>query len=561
MATANEAYGPNDRYLGNPNLPNYQYKHSFTQWEYDEYQKCMMDPVYFAENYIKIVNVDKGLITFPIWDFQKNMIETFHKNRFTICKVARQSGKTTTVVAYLLHYLIFNPMVRIAILANKGSTAREILSRLELAFEYLPKFLQCGVEEWNKGSVKFNNGSLAVADSTTGSSVRGKSFNIIFLDEFAHIPNHLAVEFFESTYPTISSGQTTKVIIVSTPKGLNYFHTMWEKAIKKQSLYIPIDVHWSQVPGRDEKWKQETISNTSEQQFRQEFGTEFIGSTNTLISADKLQIMIGKDPVYQEDFVQIYEMPQANKVYCLVADVSEGLGKDYSTFSVFDITQIPYKQVMTYQNNEISPMMFPTIIYATAKKYNEAFVLIEINNIGLQVSDILHHDLEYENLIKIKNSGRNGQEVSDGFAGGIQNGLKTSKQSKRIGCTNLKTLIEADKLLVYDEHTILELKTFSENKNTWAAEDGNHDDLVMTLVNFSWLVSQKTFKTKIDSDIRKVIQEEQFNLQDTDIVPFGIIDDGRDEKYLQDEAGDLWFEDRSRTYPFDDFAWDPYGRF
>lgn len=272
MAAQNESYGPNDRYLGNPNLPNYQYKHAFTQWEYDEYQKCMKDPVYFAENYIKIVNVDKGLITFPIWDFQKDMIRTFHNNRFTICKVARQSGKTTTVVAYLLHYLIFNPMVRIAILANKGSTAGEILSRLELAFEYLPKFLQCGVEEWNKRSVKFNNGSIAVADSTTGSSVRGKSFNIIFLDEFAHIPNHIAVTFFESTYPTISSGETTKVIIVSTPKGLNYFHYMWEKAIKKESSYIPIDIHWTKVPGRDEKWKKETIANTSEQQFRQEFG-------------------------------------------------------------------------------------------------------------------------------------------------------------------------------------------------------------------------------------------------------------------------------------------------
>lgn len=289
--------------------------------------------------------------------------------------------------------------------------------------------------------------------------------------------------------------------------------------------------------------------------------TEFLGSTNTLISADKLQTLVGKTPVYHEDFVDIFQEPIENRTYALVADVSEGLGKDYSTFSVFDITQIPYVQVMKYQNSDIKPMMFPTIIYATAKKYNEAFVLIEINNIGLQVADILHHDLEYENLLKIKNSGRNGQEVSEGFTTGIQNGLKTSKQSKRIGCTNLKTLIESDKLIVQDEDTIFELKTFSENKGTWAAEDGNHDDLVMTLVNFSWLVSQKTFKTRVDTDIRKVLQEEQFNIHDTDLVPFGIIDDGREEKLQRDQDGDLWFEDRTRVFPFDDFAWDPYGRF
>ena len=258
-------------YQNNPNLPKFSYKHAYTQAEYDEYVKCANDPVYFAKTYVKIVSLDHGLVTFPIWDFQKNMLETFHNNRFTICKLPRQVGKTTTCVAYLLHYIIFNEYARIAILANKGSTAREIMSRLQLAFEYLPNFLKPGVVEWNKGSIELANGSTALADSTSGASVRGKSFNIIFLDEFAHVPNNVAKEFFDSTYPTITSGVNTKVIIVSTPKGLNLFHSMWEKAVQKVSTYIPIEVHWSQVPGRDQKWKEETIKNTSEEQFRQEF--------------------------------------------------------------------------------------------------------------------------------------------------------------------------------------------------------------------------------------------------------------------------------------------------
>lgn len=560
MSIQKQTYLPVDRYLGNPNLPNVNYVHSYTKEEEDEYAKCMVDPVYFAETYVKIVTLDHGLITFPIWDFQKNMIKTFHENRFTICKVARQSGKTTTVVSYLLHYILFNPTVKVAILANKGSTAREILSRLKRAFEYLPKFLQQGVQEWNKGSLEFSNGSIIIADATSGSSVRGNTYNIIFLDEFAHVANNIAVEFFESTYPTITSGTTSKVIIVSTPKGLNLFHTMWQKAIQKKSSYIPIDIHWSLVPGRDERWKKETIENTSELQFRQEFGTEFLGSTNTLISADKLETLVDINPIYHEDFINIFENPEDDKTYALTVDVSEGLGKDYSTFSVIDITQIPYKQVMTYRNNKIDPVLFPTIIFATAKKYNEAFVLVEINNVGLQVADILHDDLEYENLLKVKNSGRNGQEVSEGFASGLQNGLKTSKQSKRIGCTNLKTLIESDKLIVQDEMTILELKTFSEAKNSWAAEEGNNDDMVMTLVNFAWLANQKAFKNAVNNDIRKVLQEEQFNIQDIDLVPPLIIDDGRDEKFIKDQNGDMWFEDREGFYPFDDYNWDPLSK-
>ena len=545
-------------YQNNPNLPKSSYKHVYTQAEYDEYIKCANDPVYFAKRYVKIVSLDHGLVTFPIWDFQENMLNTFHNNRFTICKLPRQVGKTTTCVAYLLHYLIFNQYARIAILANKGSTAREIMSRLQLAFEYLPNFLKPGVVEWNKGSIELANGSTALADSTSGASVRGKSFNIIFLDEFAHVPNNVAKEFFDSTYPTITSGVNTKVIIVSTPKGLNLFHSMWEKAVQKVSTYVPIEVHWSDVPGRDEKWKEETIKNTSEEQFRQEFETEFLGSSNTLISGDKLRAMVFKRPIREEDYTLVYELPQEKKTYALIVDVSEGQGKDYSTFSVFDVSQIPYRQVARYRNNRIPPMLFPTTILAWAKRYNEAFVLVEINSIGLQVADILHNDFAYDNLIKIHTGGKKGQEVSAGYNSRIQYGIRTTPQSKRIGCANLKTLIESDKLIINDDETIEELKTFSSSRQSFAAEEGNNDDLVMTLVHFAWLTSQRYFKDSVNNDVRRVLQEEQMHLMDQDLVPFGVIDDGLQDPFEIDDKGDRWIEDRRRMYPLEDLY--PYGK-
>jgi len=555
----------NGGYHANPNLPKEGYIHQYTQQELDEYKKCMDDPVYFSRNYIKIVTLDNGLTNFDMYPFQENMINTFHNNRFTICKLPRQVGKTTTAVAYLLHFLLFNEFGRVAILANKASTAREIMSRLQLAFEYLPRFLQQGVVEWNKGSIQFSNGSLAIADATSGASVRGKTFNILFLDEFAHVPNGIAKAFFDSTYPTISSGKNTKVIIVSTPLGLNLFHSIWKKAVEKENSYIPIEINWWDVPGRDEVWKKETIENTSEEQFRQEFNTEFIGSTNTLISAAKLISMRAITPVetrededeHGKKAMHIFNLPEPDHVYAIIVDVSEGLGLDYSTFSIFDVSKIPYVQVARYQSNKMNTMVFPTVIYAYANMYNEAFVLVEINTIGLQVADTLHNDLEYAGLLKIQRGGRNGQEVSSGFKTAIQNGLKTSVQTKRIGCANLKTLIENDKLIVQDEDTILELQTFTQTKQTFAAEEGNHDDLAMTLVNFAWLAAQKMFKQSVNNDIRKALQDEQYRIEDINIVPFGIIDDGLQDEFLVDVDGDIWKEDIKRRYPFDDFNWGP----
>lgn len=546
-------------YNNNPNLPKEDYRHAFTQQELDEFIKCANDPVYFATTYMRIINVDHGLMPFRMWDFQKEMLTSFHENRFSICKLPRQVGKTTTSVAYLLHYILFNENVNVAILANKAATAREIMSRLQLAFEYLPRFLQQGVKEWNKGSIELANGSRALADSTSGSSVRGRSFNVVFLDEFAFVPNNIAEQFFMSTYPTISSGQTTKVIIVSTPNGLNLFYRMWTEAMEKRSDYIPIEIHWSMVPGRDEAWKEQTIRNTSEDQFRQEFECEFIGSTNTLIHPAKLRSLVWLNPIRHDGFMDIYKEPEAGRTYTMTVDVAEGQGLDYSAFSIFDVTEIPYRQVAKYKHNKITPLLFPTVILQAAKMYNEAFVLVEINSIGLQVADILHFELAYDNLIKIQAKGKQGQQSTPGFTKKIAYGLKTSVQTKNIGCANLKTLIESDKLIINDQDTISELMTFSADKKSFKAEEGNADDLAMTLVHFGWLTAQRYFKENIKNDIRQTLQEEQLNLLDQDIIPFGAISgyqgDDKSMDYELDENGNVWFEDRSKRYPWDDLNW------
>ena len=549
-------------YQNNPNLPNEQYRHSFTKKELEEYIRCADDPVYFAKKYIKIINVDRGLIPFDMWDFQEKMLQTFHDNRFSICKLPRQVGKSTTSVAYILHQVLFNENFVVAILANRAPTARELLQKLKLAFEYLPMFLKQGIKEWNKGSIYLANGSRVLADSTSGSSVRGFSFNLIFLDEFAFVPNNIAEEFFNSTYPTISSGQSSKVVIVSTPNGMNLFYKMWQKAIDKTSTYIPIEIHWSMVPGRDQAWAEETIRNTSQRQFDQEFGCEFLGSSNTLISGAKLATLHWKEPVARMECMDIFEQPLHKHTYVMTVDVSEGQGLDYSAFSVFDVTEIPYRQVAKYRNNEISPMLLPAVVYSAARKYNDAFVLVEINSIGLQVADILHFELSYENLMKFQIKGKQGMQASGGFAAGrnkLAFGLKISPQSKMIGCSNLKTLVENDKLILNDEDTITELFSFSADKKSFRAEEGSNDDLAMTLVHFGWLTAQKLFKETVSNDIRYTLQKEISYLEDVVNVPFGFIDNGIDSPLDSetDVNGDRWVREREQMNPFDDlnYSW------
>ena len=532
-------------YLGNPNLKKANTAIEFTQEQVLEFVKCKEDPVYFANNYIKIVSLDEGLTQFKPYHFQEKLINNFHENRFNICKMPRQTGKSTTVVSYLLHYAVFNDSVNIGILANKAATARELLSRLQTAYENLPKWMQQGIISWNKGSLELENGSKILAASTSASAVRGMSFNILFLDEFAFVPNHVADSFFASVYPTITSGKNTKVIIVSTPHGMNHFYRMWHDAEKRKNEYIPTDVHWSEVPGRDEVWKEQTIKNTSEQQFKVEFECEFLGSVNTLINPTILKNLIYEDPIQKNAGLDVYEKARPEHNYLMTVDVARGLGNDYSAFILFDITEFPYKVVAKYRNNEIKPMLFPNIIHDVAKAYNGAWLLIEINDIGDQVANILHFDLEYDNVLMCAMRGRAGQIVGSGFSGKkSQLGVRMTAAVKKLGCSNLKTLIEEYKLLTLDYEIISELTTFAQRHNSFEAEEGCNDDLAMCLVIFSWLVAQDYFKEMTNNDVRKRIYEEQKNQIEQDMAPFGFILDGiNDEQTFVDNDGDRWYTD------------------
>jgi hypothetical protein len=541
-------------YLGNPNLKKANTPHEFTEEQVIEFVKCKQDPVYFAKKYIKIVSLDEGLTQFHPYDFQEKLIKNFHENRFNICKMPRQTGKSTTSVSYLLHYAVFNDSTNIGILANKAATARDLLGRLQTAYENLPKWMQQGIISWNKGSLELENGSKILAASTSASAVRGMSFNILFLDEFAFVPNHIAESFFASVYPTITSGKNTKVIMVSTPHGMNHFYRYWHDAERGKNEYIPTDVHWSEVPGRDDVWKEQTIANTSEQQFKVEFECEFLGSINTLIAPSILRNMVYDAPITRNAGLDIYEKPEKDHNYIVTVDVARGLGNDYSAFIVFDVTQFPYKVIAKYRNNEIKPMLFPNVILDVAKGYNNAYVLVEVNDIGDQVASILQYDLEYENILMASMRGRNGQIVGQGFSGKkTQLGVRTTASVKKLGCSNLKTLIEDHKLITCDYEVISELTTFAQKHNSFEAEEGCNDDLAMCLVIFAWLVQQEYFKEMTDNDIRKRIYEEQKNQIEQDMAPFGFIETGLEDTQFVDKEGDVWHTDEygDRSYMWD----------
>ena len=546
-----------DIYLGNPNLKKANTRTEFSAKQIQEFIKCKKDPIYFAKNYIKIVSLDEGLVQFKMWDFQEELIKNFHENRFNICKMPRQTGKSTTCVAYLLHYIVFNDSVNVGILANKAATARELLGRLQTAYENLPKWMQQGILSWNKGSMELENGSKILAASTSASAVRGMSFNIIFLDEFAFVPNHIAEAFFSSVYPTITSGKSTKVIMVSTPCGMNHFYRYWHDAQRGKNEYTATEVHWSEVPGRDEAWKEQTIKNTSEQQFKVEFECEFLGSVDTLISVTKLRNLVFEDPIVNNyKGMLVYEHPIKGNDYIITVDTARGIDHDSSAFIVFDITTYPYKTVARYKNSEIKPMLFPNIIHDTARAYNEAYVLVEINDIGEQVASIMQYDLEYENMLMCAMRGRNGQQVGSGFSGSkTQMGVRMTQAVKKLGCSNLKTLMEDDKIVTNDYDIIAELTTFVQKKQSWEAEDGCHDDLAMCLVIFAWLVAQDYFKEMTDTDVRKRIYEEQKNQIEQDMAPFGFILDGvDDDDEFVDGNGARWM--KADEYGDRSFMWE-----
>ena len=532
-----------DQYLGNMLLKRADVQHNFTKEEVEEYIKCRDDIVYFLENHMRIVHVDEGLIQFSLYPFQKDLIQTISENRNVIVKTGRQVGKSTTTLGWLLHYVLFNQSKTVGILANKAATARELLSRIQIAYQHLPKYLQQGLKEWNKGSLELENGSKIIASSTSSSAIRGFSFSCILLDEFAHVQRHIADEFIRSVYPTISSCKETKVIIVSTPNGFNMFYKYWNDAEAGTNDFKPFKVHWSNVPNRDQGWRKKIESTIGEDAFRQEYEAEFLGSSNTLISYEKLQELSYSNPIYRKHEVDVFSDVISSHSYVMTVDVARGQGSDYSAFTVFDITELPHKAVAKYRSNLVAPLVFPNIINIIGKKYNDAYILIELNDIGSQVADVLHHDLEYENLFSTAWYGRHGQQLS-GFVGGkrdSQFGVRTSKQVKKLGCSNLKALIEDDKLLIPDYDMISELTTFVSTGDTFSAEDGAHDDLAMTLVLFGWLVDQQYFKELSNQNIRDNLYKNQLSEIEDLTTPFGIINNGLNHpEYEVDSEGTLW---------------------
>ena len=514
-----------DSYNGNPNVKADGVEQQFTKHEINEYIRCSKDVAYFCEKYVKVISLDSGLVPFKLRGYQEKMVKHFNDNRFSIVLACRQSGKSITSVAWLLHYVIFNADKKVGVLANKGATAREMLGRLTLMLEHLPFFLQPGCKVLNKGSIAFSNNSEIIASATSGDSIRGLSMNCIFLDEFAFV--NRANEFYTSTYPVISSGKDTKVIITSTPNGIgNMFYKIWEGAIQSANEFKPFKIKWQDVPGRDEKWKEETIANTSELQFKQEFEVSFIGSSQTLIDSDVLLGLQAQSPLKTQHEINYYQEPIPDHEYILCADVSKGRGQDYSTFSVIDISQTPFKQVCTYRNNTISPLLFPNVIIRAAKVYNDALVIIENNDAGMVVCNAVYYDHEYENTFTTSTVKSNGI------------GVTMSQKVKRIGCSNLKDLVEDSKLHIVDPETISELSSFEPKGNSYAGKDGTHDDSVMNFVLFAWFVSTDIFESMSNMQLKDLLYQEKLMEMEEDLPPFGFMDSGNEipesfEKYEQ----------------------------
>ena len=534
-----------DAYLGNPNLKKVNTPQEYTAEQIAEFKKCADDPIYFMEKYIRIVSLDEGLVPFKMYDFQKQIVRTIHDNRFTICKLPRQSGKSTTTISYLMHFALFNPNSNIAILANTSSTARDRLGRLQLAYETLPTWLQQGVINWNKGSIELENKSQIIAAATSSSAIRGGSYNIIFLDEFAFVPVNIAEMFFSSVYPTISSGQKTKMIIVSTPHGMNHYYKLWVDATNNRNDYVPIEVHWSEVPGRDQAWKEMTIRNTSEEQFQTEFECEFLGSVDTLISSAKIKTLTYLNPIQSKNGLQMFKKPEKHKTYVCTVDVARGTNRDYSAFIIYDVSKMPYEVVCTYKNNEIKPYVFPNVIEQTCKAYNEAHILVEVNDLGQQTAEALQFELEYPNVLMTTQKGRAGQILGAMFSGrGTSMGVRMTKQIKKVGCSNFKTLVEGDKVIINDFKIIEEMSTFARRGNSWQAEEGTNDDLIMCLVIFGWLSNQPYFKELTNSNARAMMYKEQEKLIEQDMAPFGFVDDGvtntPENEETIDEYGTRW---------------------
>lgn len=520
-------------YNGNPLLKRTGVEVEWTPDLVQEYIRCAQDPLYFIETYMNIINVDSGLVNFKLHDYQKDMLEAAVENRFVCLATARQVGKSTVISGYILWYVLFHSTKTVGILANKEKTAVEILKKVMDGYQYLPHWLQQGVKEWNKGSFVLENNSRCIASATSGDSIRGYSLNLILIDEAAFVDNW--EEFFTSTFPTISSGKTTKVILVSTPNGLNHFYDIVDGAEKGKNNYKLVKVTWDKVPGRDAKWKEDILKglNNDEQRFAQENEVEFLGSSGTLIAGWKLKQLEAGEIIEKSEGMIQYAKPMPDHNYALIADVSRGKGLDYSAFHIIDITEMPFQQVATFRDNMIVPYDYAEVIHRMATLYNEASVLIEVNDIGGEISDLLYHDFEYENLLGTESAGRSGKKISFRHAKGTDLGIRTTKTVKAIGCSYLKLLIEQGKLDIHDKETINELSTFSKKGVSFEAEPGKNDDLVMGLVLFGWLSGQDYFKEVTDSNTMASMREKSEEELNNSLLPFGFLDTGHEEEETQ----------------------------
>jgi hypothetical protein len=526
-------------YLGNTNLKGKNAAIEFTQEMVSEYMKCAKDPIYFVQNYIQIVHVDRGLIPIELYSYQVDIISAITENRRVSVNTSRQAGKTTTAVAVILHYILFNDYKTVALLANKGDSAREILDRIKIAYEALPKWLQQGVIEWNKGSVEFENGCKIIAGSTSSSAIRGKSISFLYIDETAFVENW--DEFFASVFPTISSGETTKILLTSTPNGLNHFYKTCQGALENVNGYKYIEVPWYEVPGRDEKWKKETLASMDfdQETFNAEFCCQFLGSSGTLIDGSKLKQLVMANPILEGKGITIYEEYIQDHTYVCIADVSRGKGLDYSACQIIDVSTMPYRQVCCFRDNTITPIDYAEILYRFSKRYGDAYVLVEINDIGGQVADLLHYEFEVESIMYTETAGRAGKKISSGFGSGIERGIRTTKSVKSVGCNMLKLLIEQDQLIVKDYQTIKELSTFSRKGNSFEAESGHHDDLTMCLVLFAWLTDQMFFREITNINTMNMLKERNEEELMESLLPIGF--NSYDEEEEPDDKFSKWF--------------------
>ena len=548
----------NSGYNGNASLKRAGIELPYTEKEVLELAKCVEDPIYFIDNYCYIVTLDHGIQPFKLYDCQKEKVETIHKNRKVIVMEGRQQGKTSVAAAYILWYTLFQESKTVAILANKASTAREIMSRYQLMFEHLPPWMQQGVKTWNKGDIELENGSIVFTAATTAAGIRGKSVNLLYIDEAAIIPNTIADQFFTAVYPVISAGQTTKILITSTPLGYNHFWKFWNDAVNKVNDFVPMFIPYSRIPGRDEAWALEQRRQLGELKYNQEVLCKFLGSSLTLIDSSTIEYMSTCPTVYSKDGLDLYEYPikaerddeeklvRKPHSYVIVADTAKGVGGDYSAFVIVDITEVPYKLVGKYRDNKIAPMLYPTVIHKVARDFNDAYVLIETNS-SEQVAHILHNELEYGNIVFVNRSTKSGQVVSGGFGGGkTQLGVNTDKRVKRIGCFTFKSLLEEKKLLIFDADVISEISTFIQVRDSYQADEGYHDDLVMPLVLFSWLTTNPYFREMSDVNIREAMYQERIKQIEEEVVPFGFIMNGTEEELIV-EDGDVWRQEKPDT--------------